>query len=107
VIQFAKKMGYRKLGVASCIGLREEADILNTVVSAASIIAKVIRDKEIEMIKREFEKIGSGYPSDKKTMEFIRTCIIDQNNCPSFIRKSWKPVKNLFMVKQQKIYDFI
>lgn len=84
-----------------------KADILNIVVSAASIIAKVIRDKEIEMIQREFEKIGSGYPSDKKTMEFIRTCIIDQNNCPSFIRKSWKPVKNLFRIKQQKIYDFI
>lgn len=84
-----------------------KADILNIVVSAASIIAKVIRDKEIELIQREFEKIGSGYPSDKKTMEFIKTCIIDQNNCPSFIRKSWKPVKNIFNIKQQKIYDFI
>jgi len=27
VIQFAKKMGYRKLGVAFCVGLKNEADI--------------------------------------------------------------------------------
>lgn len=83
-----------------------KADILNIVVSAASIIAKVIRDREIEIIQKDFEKIGSGYPSDKKTMEFIRTCIIEEKNCPSFVRKSWRPVKNM-LTKQQKIYDFL
>lgn len=31
VAQFAKKMGYRKLGVAYCVGLRNEAKILNTI----------------------------------------------------------------------------
>jgi len=31
VVQFAKKMGYKKLGVASCIGLREEAEMLNRI----------------------------------------------------------------------------
>ena len=31
VVQFAKKMGYRKLGVAFCVGLRGEAEILNTI----------------------------------------------------------------------------
>jgi ribonuclease HII len=84
-----------------------KADILNIVVSAASIIAKVIRDREIEVIQKDFKKIGSGYPSDKKTMEFIRTCIIEKNNCPNFIRKSWRPVKNMLEKKQKKIYDFI
>ena len=39
------------------IVVMHKADILNIAVSAASIIAKVIRDKEIEMIQREFEKI--------------------------------------------------
>ncbi len=31
IVQFAKKMGYKKLGVASCVGLRDEAEILNTI----------------------------------------------------------------------------
>ncbi|MDD4875709.1 MAG: DUF1847 domain-containing protein [Dehalococcoidales bacterium] len=31
VIQFAKKMGYKKLGMAFCHGLRHEAAILNTI----------------------------------------------------------------------------
>jgi len=31
VVQFAKKMGYRKLGVASCIGLRDEARTFTTI----------------------------------------------------------------------------
>ena len=31
VAQFAKKMGYRKLGIAFCIGLRNEAKILTTI----------------------------------------------------------------------------
>lgn len=31
VAQFAKKMGYKKLGVASCIGLKDEAEILTKI----------------------------------------------------------------------------
>ena len=31
VAQFAKKMGYKKLGIASCIGLRHEAETLTTI----------------------------------------------------------------------------
>ena len=31
IVQFAKKMGYRKLGVAFCIGLRSEAEVLNRI----------------------------------------------------------------------------
>ena len=31
VIQFAKKMGYKRLGIAFCVGLREEAKILNKI----------------------------------------------------------------------------
>jgi uncharacterized metal-binding protein len=31
VVQFAKKMGYKKLGVAFCVGLRDEAEMLNRI----------------------------------------------------------------------------
>jgi ribonuclease HII len=40
---------------------------------AASILAKVTREEEVEKIKERYTKygdIGSGYPSDPKTKEF-------------------------------------
>ena len=45
-----------------------KADDTYKIVSAASIIAKVERDKQIAIIKNEYGPVGSGYPSDRKTM---------------------------------------
>ncbi len=50
-----------------------KADARYPVVSAASIIAKTIRDREIKALERKLRfKIGSGYPSDSRTIEVIR-----------------------------------
>ncbi len=70
------------------------ADRKYPVVSAASIIAKVNRDREVEKL-RKTHNVGSGYPSDSKTMNFIKDCIAQDNSVPKFVRKSWKPVKIL------------
>ena len=70
------------------------ADRKYPVVSAASIIAKVSRDREIEKL-RKAHNLGSGYPSDPKTMKFIKEWISQNGNVPVFVRKSWKPVKIL------------
>jgi ribonuclease HII len=69
------------------------ADSLNVVVSAASIIAKIIRDNEIQRIREMYHDIGSGYPSDKKTMIFIKNWVTRYKSAPTFARKSWKPVR--------------
>ena len=69
------------------------ADSLNIVVSAASIIAKVVRDKEIQEIRKIHHNIGSGYPSDEKTMHFITSWVARYKCAPQFARKSWKPLK--------------
>jgi ribonuclease HII len=69
------------------------ADKLNAVVSGASIIAKVIRDSEITKIRVKYGDIGSGYPSDKRTIEFVREWFIQKNEIPPFARKSWKPAQ--------------
>lgn len=71
------------------------ADQLNLVVSAASIIAKIVRDNEIQAIRRIHHTIGSGYPSDEKTMYFIREWVKKHKNAPSFARKSWKPLRTI------------
>jgi ribonuclease HII len=69
------------------------ADVINTAVSAASIIAKITRDKEIQRICNTYGSIGSGYPSDQRTMCFIRDWVVKHGSAPEFARKSWKPLR--------------
>jgi ribonuclease HII len=69
------------------------ADATNIVVSAASIIAKITRDQEIQRIRTKYRNIGSGYPSDERTMKFISRWVIKNGSAPEFARKSWKPLR--------------
>lgn len=78
------------------------ADSLHLAVSAASIVAKVIREEELGNIKRVYQEIGSGYPSDKKTAGFIKTWIDQAGAAPPFARTSWLPVKRLLRERQQR-----
>ena len=71
------------------------ADAINVVVSAASIVAKITRDHEVEQIRKKFRAIGSGYPSDDRTMRFIRRWVKKNGSAPEFARKSWKPLRLL------------
>lgn len=69
------------------------ADDTFVIVSAASIVAKVERDQEISRIKKEFGEIGSGYPSDPKTISFLKNT--PYNDLPNFVRKSWSTVERI------------
>ncbi|MEM3577466.1 MAG: ribonuclease HII [Candidatus Bathyarchaeia archaeon] len=70
-----------------------KADRKYPIVSAASIIAKVERDREIAEIAKKYGDIGCGYPSDPKTIMFLRKCLEEFGEYPEFVRKSWKPAK--------------
>ncbi len=72
-----------------------KADLNYPVVSAASILAKVTREKEIEKIRDEIGDFGSGYPSDPRTIEFIKNYYRKNNALPPHTRKSWKTVQNI------------
>lgn len=81
------------LKVKTSISCAHHADINFPIVSASSIIAKVIRDKEIEKIKKKYKiNFGSGYPSDQKTKEFLEK---NWNKYPEIFRHSWKPYKEI------------
>ena len=70
------------------------ADSLNVAVAAASIIAKITRDQEIQEIRNRYgPEIGSGYPSDATTMDFIKKWVARNGEAPEFARKSWKPLR--------------
>jgi len=67
------------------------ADDKYAIVSAASIVAKVERDMEITKLRKKFSEIGSGYPSDPKTISFLKN--IPYNELPDFVRRSWSTVE--------------
>lgn len=77
-----------------------KADSKYPVVSAASIIAKVTRDREIKKLEKQLKiPIGSGYPSDYKTIDAItknlKTGILDNH-----IRQRWATMER---IKQTKL----
>lgn len=72
-----------------------KADRKYPVVSAASIIAKVERDREIAELKAKYGDFGCGYPTDPKTLDFLRRCLENFKEYPEFVRKSWKPAKKI------------
>ncbi|MEM5778386.1 MAG: ribonuclease HII [Candidatus Aenigmatarchaeota archaeon] len=78
------------------------ADKKYHVCSAASIIAKVERDKEIEKIKKivNFD-FGVGYSHDARSIEFVKKCLKEKKHL-EFIRHSWITVDSLKSKKEQK-----
>lgn len=85
-----------------------KADVNYPVVSAASIIAKVIRDKRVKEIEWEIRiPIGSGYPSDPITQKFLEKYWTKLHKLP-FIRNSWATIQQLKDKKGQKsVADFL
>eukprot|EP01083_Nonionella_stella_P051869 137739_1 len=87
----------------------KKADSKFPIVSAASICAKVTRDKVLEDWKFTEtgvsldSKFGSGYPSDPATKAWI------QNNCdsvfgfPIFVRTSWSTAQTVEKVKSARV----
>jgi ribonuclease HII len=83
------------------------ADEKFPVVSAASIIAKVTRDRAIATLAKKYGTIGSGYPSDPVTIHFLNSYIDEHHIPPPIARKSWKTVSAILSKKsQRRLNDF-
>lgn len=80
------------------------ADARYKIVGAASVVAKVTRDRAIKDLDEQYGNVGSGYPSDPVTIEFLRGYVRDYGNPPPCARRSWKTVTNLC---QTTIADFL
>ncbi|MAQ63283.1 MAG: ribonuclease HII [Euryarchaeota archaeon] len=81
-----------------------KADSMIPVVAAASIIAKQTRELEIKKLKKEIGDFGSGYPSDERTIKFLKSYFHDNSRWPPGTRKSWKTIKRIRPVV--KLSDF-
>lgn len=84
-----------------------EADRIHPVVGAASIVAKVLRDRAIADLAREHGEIGSGYPSDPVTIAWLREYLKRERAPPSFARASWATTRDLMdELFQTHVTDF-
>lgn len=73
-----------------------KADLNHAIVSAASIIAKVRRDSSIKTLQSSLGvDIGSGYPSDARTITFLKNWLDERGDFPPGTRRSWKTAQNL------------
>ena len=88
---------------------KHKADDLYPIVSASSIIAKDMRDRLIEELKKEYGDFGSGYPSDVRTTAFLRKWIRKNKKAPLIARKSWETTKKIIReeLNTKKITDFV
>ncbi len=76
-----------------------KADAKIDVVAAASIIAKETREDEIRKLKNKIGNFGSGYPSDERTIKFLKSFYADNGKWPTGTRKSWKTLERIRPVK--------
>ena len=79
-----------------------KADVNYPIVSAASIIAKVERDNAIEELAKKYGNIGSGYPHDEDTINFLKKWLKSHKDLPDCARKSWITSQALLNDKYQK-----
>ncbi len=82
--------------------VEHKADFNHLIVGAASIVAKVTREKTLEKMKKKLNMdFGSGYPSDPNTKKFIEQHWNNPKISP-FIRKSWATYKTIVKKHSQK-----
>ncbi len=96
--QYVQKMITKSVELVA----EHKADLNHTIVGAASILAKVTRDAEIDKLKQKYRvDFGSGYPSDPRTISFLK-----QNwKKYDFFRKTWETYKKIEKSEaQQKLF---
>jgi ribonuclease HII len=83
-------------GIPAEVRASHHADRDLPVVGAASIVAKVLRDRAIRRLERSIGgAIGSGYPSDPVTVEHLTNALADPEARHAWIRYSWKTCARL------------
>ncbi len=84
------------------ISCEHKADKNHIAVSAASILAKTEREREMDILKKEFgNEVGSGYPSDPLTCRFLEKHTQRHKDAGIF-RQTWETWKKACSKKEQK-----
>jgi ribonuclease HII len=98
----------RDLGYDLPMRAEHKADQNYPVVSAASIVAKVARDADVDRIARELgQHVGSGYAHDPDTRVFLKEWVAAHGEMPPYTRLGWKTSQSLLaMARTGKLTDW-
>jgi len=98
--RFARRVGDR-VGIDLDLHAEHGADESHPVVGGASVVAKVERDAHVERIARQYGDVGSGYPSDPTTREFLSEYVAEHGDLPPFARESWQTCRDVVAAVEQ------
>lgn len=89
-----------------------KADLNHPIVGAASIVAKVERDRAIARLARRLERkvnlpMGSGYASDPLTQAFLRRWWLDFGALPEGTRQTWATARDLVAPQATTLERFV
>ena len=91
------------------VDLRAEhgADESYPIVGAASILAKVARERHVEELAAAYGPVGSGYPSDPTTRDFLESFVAEEGELPACARESWQTSRDVLSARDQaSLSDF-
>jgi len=77
------------------------ADDEYALVAAASVVAKVARDAHVDALADEYGEVGSGYPSDPATREFLESYVREHGALPDCARASWQTSRDALAAAEQ------
>ncbi|WP_254528910.1 ribonuclease HII [Natrinema gelatinilyticum] len=83
------------------VDARHGADDESLLVGAASIVAKVERDAHVAALADEYGPVGSGYPGDPTTRQFLEDYVDDHGTLPPFARASWSTCERVLAAAEQ------
>ncbi|KZN25655.1 ribonuclease HII [Haladaptatus sp. R4] len=94
-------------GIEGTVEIEAEhgADETHAIVGAASIVAKVERDAHVARLAEKHGGVGSGYPSDPNTREFLREYVEANGELPGCARTSWRTSKDVLAAREQSGLD--
>ncbi len=75
------------------------ADARYPVVGAASIVAKVHRDRAIEKLREQYGDFGWGYPGESKTRAFLEDYFARTGRFPECARAKWRTLREISELK--------
>ena len=104
--RFARRVG-EALDGGVTVRAEHRADESAPLVGAASVVAKVERDRAVARIAAEYPdyEVGSGYPSDPTTRAFLREYVRDHGVLPACARSSWKTSDDVLAAAEQSALD--
>jgi ribonuclease HII len=100
----AERFGRRvvdRTDAAVAVTAEHGADETDPLVGAASIVAKVARDSHVDALAATHGDVGSGYPSDPTTRDFLVEYVEENGELPDCARTSWSTCDDVLAAAQQ------